>query len=983
MDDKARTYRVGTTWPAREITIDNEGVHTIALHLPDQVPLSLKVRELVLVFDAARWRHDIPQWRWTKSDPHGEAAGYHRQDFDDAGWAVVPHLLPIFDAVYAGWAWFRQEFVLPVEQRGQPISITVGGMDDEDWTEYRVFLNEMLIAEQRGVGRWREPCTVVLQPDDENYACLRFGDRNLLALEVKDLRRERSDMVSGERDHYMFNSVLADQFVSAGPPYAFISDFLVTDVRPEGEDAALSGLEVDMTARTQPSLAVTISYSAGGDAPCLRKRVTVHNRGSEPVQLLDIILEDWEGVFNARHGGRGEPCLTDSFFFGIEHPAGVNMGEESRLRAVQLPGCAIAPGESFASAPTVIGAKAPGQSIEQAFQEYLIGLRPRRDKRLTLYSALGWYDYTFLAAEPLSELTEELVEENLHLLRDLRESGVAFEAYMLDDWWEPTDLSKLRLRTFPQGAASLDERIRATGMRPGLWFATTCAHWTCDQAPGMDAAISGGTGLSPSVPPAEGADKPDWVEIFTNANVRDKRFCLAAEPYSGMMRRIIPEHVREQGLACLKLDCVTLHCTSSEHNHRPGKYSVEAMVNVVLATVADALRENPDLVVIWYWGFRSPWWLQYGDVAFDKGLKMEAASPASSPAPSYRQSVSLNVDQAIKHAALLPLPLQDSLGVWIGNVAWANRLGKTEWRDAFLLDLARGSTVIQLWGDLGLLDSDDIAFLADALGWMRSNEGAFRGTTGIGGDPWRAEAYGYAQRIAEGALLTLYNPAYEAAEVRVDLAALGLGAGPAPTMYEIYPCPGAVPDMAFAGATATITAPLMPFELRCLHVRFGPAPATVPPVQRRPSIRPSGHLDLTLVETPQERPAASGRRTTCLAGSVILPTILRHDHITLVVRLHRDGDWWYHPEPQSLLRLSIQLNGLDVHVEAVPNSRSYNGPGSPWVTYDFAAGADWTGKALQVALDASLPDGVSLEVETHLYEAWWLMYKKRFLALPL
>ncbi|MDB5076523.1 MAG: Alpha-L-rhamnosidase domain protein [Chloroflexi bacterium] len=980
MDDQARTYHVGNAWLEREITIANGDIHSTTLQLEPRTALSSSAHELVLVLDTARWRHDIPQWRWTKCGPTGEADGYFRLDFDDTTWAVVPHLLPIFDAAYDGWAWFRQEFVLPREQRGQPISIVVGGMDDEDWTQYRLFLNEVLIAEHRGTGRWREPCTVVLEPNDQYYGWLRFGERNLLAVEVKDLRRERPDMVPGERDHYMFNSLLLDQFIAAGPPYALVNDFAVTDVRAGGEGPVLSRLELDGTSRSHPSLGVTISYSASTDAPYLRKMVTVHNRGNEPVQLLDIILEDWSGAFSAQRGGRGEPCLTSSFFFGIEHPAGVNMGGEGWLRALQLPGCSIAPAESFVSAPAVIGMTVPGQSVEQAFQTYLIGLRPRKDKRLTLYSALGWYDFTFLAAEPLSELTEELVEENLQLLEDLRASGVAFDAYMLDDWYEHTDLSKLRTRTFPQGADALTARIGATGMQPGLWFATTCAHWTCDQAPGMDAAIAAGTGITPTNPPAR-ADKPDWVELFTKANVSDKRFCLAAEPYQGMVRQIIPGHVRELGLTCLKLDCVTLHCTSSEHEHRPGKYSMEAMVNVVLDTVAAAQLENPYLAVIWYWGFRSPWWLQHGEVAFDKGLKMEAASPASSPAPSYRQSVSLNVDQAIRHAALLPLSLQDSLGVWIGNVAWANRLGKAEWQDAFLLDAARGSSVVQLWGDLALLDRDDVDFLADALDWMRANESTYRDTILIGGDPWRAEAYGYAQSSAGRALLTVYNPSYEAAAAHVDLAALGLRTGQMMDFYEIYPYPGAVTDMAPAGSATTVAVPLMPFELRCLEVRQGQAPTT-PNVQERPLIREGGRIDLALAAIPLEQIASSGMRSLCLTGDVHLPTIQRHDHIALVARLHRNGDWWYHPEPQSLLQLNVQLGGLDVYCEIVPGSRSYNGPGSPWVTYDIVAGPDWTGKELRIELKAQLPEGIFLQVEAHLYEAWWLRRKKRFLAQP-
>src|ERR1700730_25729 len=108
MNDQARTYHVGNAWLAREITIENGDVHSATLQLEPRIPLSVSAQELVLVLDSARWRYDIPQWRWTKCGPQGEADGYFRQDFDDSTWDVVPHLLPIFDAVYDGWAWFRQ-----------------------------------------------------------------------------------------------------------------------------------------------------------------------------------------------------------------------------------------------------------------------------------------------------------------------------------------------------------------------------------------------------------------------------------------------------------------------------------------------------------------------------------------------------------------------------------------------------------------------------------------------------------------------------------------------------------------------------------------------------------------------------------------------------------------------------------------------------------------------------------------------------------
>jgi len=850
-------------------------------------------------------------------------------------------------------------------------------MDDEDWSYYRFFLNGEQMAARRGVDRWREPHAMTLEPADEIYGHLVFGGRNVLAVEVAGLHRHRPDMIPGERDHYLFNSWLIDQFITAGVPYAVVNDFEVQDVRADAASPA-AWLKVDAVSRGHPEIGVTLSYRASADRPYLRKAVTVHNRSAQSIRLLDVTLEDWTGDFASERGGRGEPLVSGNLFVGGEHPAAVNMGDQNWLKVRQLPGRDIAPGANFDSVSTVVGAATGGQSVEDAFHDYLLGLRPRRRERMTVYSALGWYDFTN-PADPLFELNEDLVDENLSVLQALRDRDVSFDVYMLDDWWEPTDLYKLRERTFPHGSVALRKRIQDAGMRPGLWFATTTAPWTADKARGITAAVAGGTGIEPSIaPPADPRKEVGWVEGFTTFHTRMLRLCLAAEPYQTMVRQAIPRHVRELDLACLKFDCATLHCTSSEHAHRPGKYSVEAMMNVMIATAEDALQINPDLVVIWYWGFRSPWWLKYGDLAFDKGLLMEGASPASAPAPSYRQSVSLNVDQAIRHATAIPLAMQDSLGVWVGNVAWANRMGKEGWRDAFLLDVARGSTIIQIWGDVSSFDDSDVAFLADVLKWMRTTGSSFRTAIPVGGDQWRAEAYGYAQRINGGAIVTLYNPSFEDASLRVPVSDLGLDGADHHLVYELYPFPGFVPDAVTTGTVLDIA--LKPFEVRCLEVLRSPTTPLDLPVQQRPATHATSRLDLSLHEVIQEGVPSLEERSLTTTGSIHLPSIHRGDYITLVARFHRKGDWWYHPEPHSLVRFRGRMRGREVYYEVVPSTRAYNGPGSPWVVYNIPVGVAWTNQELYLDLCATLPHEVSLTIETYLLDEWWVRNEKRFAA---
>jgi hypothetical protein len=307
-------------------------------------------------------------------------------------------------------------------------------------------------------------------------------------------------------------------------------------------------------------------------------------------------------------------------------------------------------------------------------------------------------------------------------------------------------------------------------------------------------------------------------------------------------------------------------------------------------------------------------------------------------------------------------------------------MGKEEWRDAFLLDIARGSAIVQLWGDLGLLDHYDVAYLADVLRWMRSTEASYRDTIIVGGDPWAAEAYGYAQRSDQGVLLTLHNPTFAPAMVHIDPAASGIRADEPHSVVELYPFPGAVASRSLSSVEGTLAIPLLPFELRCLDVRQGNMPAGTPSLQQRPPERASRRLELPLVATAPSIGSSASRRALHLSGSVILPDIQRGDHIALVVRLQRAGQWWYHPEPQSLVQIDAHINGLDVFCEVAPRSRSYNGPGCPWVAYDLPVGPASTGQILAIEIRGQLPVVVDLRVEVHLYDAWWLRHAKRFAA---
>jgi hypothetical protein len=111
---------------------------------------------------------------------------------------------------------------------------------------------------------------------------------------------------------------------------------------------------------------------------------------------------------------------------------------------------------------------------------------------------------------------------------------------------------------------------------------------------------------------------------------------------------------------------------------------------------------------------------------------------------------------------------------------------------------------------------------------------------------------------------------------------------------------------------------------------------------------------------------------------VSLPEVDRGDWVVLTARLVRDGQWWYHPQPHELVRLSARMRGAEVYVEALPRVASQNGPGYPWVVFHMPAGRSWSRQELVLTLRARLPRDADLELEGWVIEPWWLKWPPRF-----
>ena len=460
---------------------------------------------------------------------------------------------------------------------------------------------------------------------------------------------------------------------------------------------------------------------------------------------MDVHVEDFALEGTTTDGGQGDPVfIDDEAFIAIEHPAGVNQGLGKGIRLFHLPGKVLAPGQALMSREAIFSVTQAGDSLK-GFHEYLRDNGRRRQEWVSVYDPCGITDGYMNPQDPRYHVTEQMVLDSIEMLDSLRSRGITMDYYFIDVGWQDhfKDLTWLKDDNFPNGLAKILDRLDQIGVRFGLWFSTIYRPWSAGNYPDVQGCV---------------------IPNSRKGDAYDDGLCLAAEPYRTLFRDAVLHHIQENNVKGLKIDMAKYYCNSADHDHLPGKYSVEAQMDGTLQMARHAIRACPDLFLMWYWGHHSPFWLLYGDTIQDKGLKWEAVQVASWPNPVYRSSTSLGQDQYARYSRFVPLISHDSLGIWIGDTIQRNRIGTEHWRDAWILELARGSLLDQPWGNLATFDGNDVEFLAEWYAFVRHNWRLLLNAKSVLGDPWNAEVYGYASGDGTHTLVTINNPGFKAGQ---------------------------------------------------------------------------------------------------------------------------------------------------------------------------------------------------------------------------
>ena len=603
---------------------------------------------------------------------------------------------------------------------------------------------------------------------------------------------------------------------------------------------ALAGKAVFQLEAKESKIVATVAYQWDAAQPVLRKFVKIVNAGDRPLnRLLNVRLGAYQTDANQLVAkGRGFPLfLNNEFSMGLAHPSGwaVNQGKEVSLR--HHPGRRLAPGENFACMEAVYGVARPG-GAQQAFMAHLTQ-RMRRvvrghDKPCAIFDAFGW--------DPLWETEAYLLDNIRKVAKGQEESGCHFDYYSVDFWHDPAgDLIRFHPRNFPNGFAPIKQALEQLGTAPGLYVDS-------GGSPGWS------IGGNPAIKPA-----------MTDPSGRGS-ICRAAEPAKSLYTKAFIHHIRENGVRLLKFDHngnKDMVCNNPHHDHLPGVFSTEANHNAIIEFLNAMDRECPKVFLMLYWGYSSPWWLLHADTMFDCGLPIEARDPASQPAAYPRSSVIQRMDQGHRTAVTqrdIPALGRDSLGVWLSKDSWNSSIGKEGWQDSLVMDMCRGSTLVQIFTDRDWLSPPERAQMADFVALVKAQPNCFRNSRWIVGDPWKNEPYGYCCTDGKRAFVAIHNACWRDSSVALKLGSeWGLPDGRSWDIYRWYPDPSRLTGAKSGfGQSASIT--MRPFEVVLLEVvPDGQAPS----LDRRwkSSAIPAGFAEptRTIEFGPVEEEAAGGR----------------------------------------------------------------------------------------------------------------------------
>lgn len=512
----------------------------------------------------------------------------------------------------------------------------------------------------------------------------------------------------------------------------------------------------------------------------LRQEYILH-AGQNDVPLAGLTLLDIP-LMGARTTGvvDGSPVMTDTAFFGVEHPLSINRGEMGHVRCFLPRGASLLAGDSY-EASLVTGFVTKGQARRGFLLGYLERERARPYAPFLHYNS--WYDLGYFnkynetgALNVINAFGQELVVKR----------GVKMNSFMFDDGWDnDATLWQFDPTNFPDGFAKVRDAAAKYGAAPGIWLS-----------------------------PWGGYGKPHEERIQFGREqgfeTRDGNFTLAGPKYYERFRARCVDVVTNYGINQFKFDGIG-------ENTGTGGGGAQRDFDAMLKLIGELRTLKPDIYINQTTGtWPSPFWLLYADSIWRGG---EDHSFVEGTAPERERWISYKdndvYDEVVSRSDLYPLNSLMLHGIIYAQKAHGlnydtNNIFRSEVRAYF----GNGTQLQEMYITPALLTQDNWDTLAEAAKWSRKNAETLVDTHWVGGRPADGEVYGWAAWSPKKGILTLRNPSARVQSIKIDPAkAFELPDG-APQKYTIAnPFKDQTVDVSRLRAGEETTFKLQPFEV--------------------------------------------------------------------------------------------------------------------------------------------------------------------------
>ncbi len=513
--------------------------------------------------------------------------------------------------------------------------------------------------------------------------------------------------------------------------------------RCAGKRAVLSMVSPD------GALRVRWQASIRDGANCVVQEVSLEAAKAETavqeVVLFDLAAPDARAVGEVD----GSPVVVGDVFLAVEHPTADNRVEQGRAVGSARVLRPLRPAKPW-SRTAAIGVVPAGQ-LRRGFLYYVERRRMRPYAPFVHYNS--WWDIAW-GGRKMNE------EECLTVIglfgRELTEKrNVRLDSFCFDDGWDNNQTLWEFNHGFPKGFTPLKEEAAKYGSALGVWL----SPW-------------GGYGKEKEERLAYGRSQ--------GFEINAKGFSLEGPKYRARYRDACVGMIEKYGVDFFKFDGVAQGIDSR------GAGPFAADVESLLSLIMELRRHKPDLFVSNTTGtWPSPYWLWFGDSVWRNGADwgVQGAGTVRQQWITYRDMITYRM--IARRAPLYPLNSLMIVAVCYAQHAKEMAHDVPDLVDEIHMGFAGGTQTLELYVTPQMMNQDAWDALAETIRWTRQNADVLVDSHWLGGDPGKAEPYGYASWSPRKGILALRNPSGKAVELPVDAAAFELPEG-APRRYRLH-----------------------------------------------------------------------------------------------------------------------------------------------------------------------------------------------------